>query len=141
VSSVKRVYDKPAAQDGARYLVHRLWPRGVKKEALRLEGWLKQVAPSDALRRWFAHDPKRWEEFRGRYFAELNANAAAWKPLLKAAGRGRVTLLFGARDEQHNNAVALQAYLRTKVQESKNQRVEGRKAKDEGRRAEDYDDH
>jgi uncharacterized protein YeaO (DUF488 family) len=108
---VKRVYEPPAADDGRRFLVDRLWPRGARKEALRLDGWLKDVAPGDKLRRWFGHDAARWPEFRDRYFAELDARPVAVRPLLDAAKRGPVTLVFGARDPAHNNAVALRDYL------------------------------
>ena len=108
---VKRVYDPPSPEDGARLLVDRLWPRGLKREAAHLDGWHKEVAPSDELRRWFGHDPARWDEFCRRYFAELDARPEAWRPLLEAAKKGAVTLLFGAQDTQHNNAVALKAYL------------------------------
>ncbi|HEY3818775.1 MAG TPA: DUF488 family protein [Polyangiaceae bacterium] len=107
---VERVYDKHE-RHGRRFLVDRLWPRGVKKESLPLDGWLKDVAPSDGLRRWFAHDASRWAEFLRRYRAELDEHPEAWKPLRQAAKRGRVILLFGAKDEQHNNAVALMRYL------------------------------
>ncbi|MCC7352869.1 MAG: DUF488 domain-containing protein [Anaerolineae bacterium] len=110
----KRVYEPPEPADGARFLVERLWPRGIKKEALRLDGWLKDVAPSDALRRWFGHDPARWEEFRRRYLAELNAHPAAWRPLVEAAHRGDVTLLYSARDTEHNSALLLKEYLAAK---------------------------
>jgi len=112
---VKRAYDPPAPEDGKRFLVDRLWPRGVKKEALKLDGWLKDVAPSDALRRWFGHDPAKWEEFQRRYFAELEAKPESWRPLLEAARAGNVTLLFSARDEAHNNAVALKAFLEVRL--------------------------
>ncbi|GBD17493.1 hypothetical protein HRbin26_02417 [bacterium HR26] len=112
---VKRVYEPPSAKDGRRYLVERLWPRGLRKDALPLDGWLREVAPSDALRRWFGHDPARWEEFRRRYAAELDARPDAWHPLLEAARQGPVTLLFSARDTEHNNAVALKAYLESKL--------------------------
>lgn len=108
---VKRVYDPYDQSDGSRFLVDRLWPRGVKKEALQLDGWLKDVAPSEALRRWFAHDPARWEEFQRRYRAELDARPEAWRPLVEAARRGTVTLLYSARNAERNNAVALKAYL------------------------------
>ncbi|WP_447975525.1 DUF488 domain-containing protein [Nitrospira sp. Kam-Ns4a] len=108
---VKRVYEPPARGDGIRILVDRLWPRGISKEALKLEAWLKDVAPSDALRRWFAHDPAKWDEFQRRYAAELAANPEAWRPILEAARCGPVTLLFGAKDAVHNNAVALKAFL------------------------------
>ncbi len=93
----------------------RLWPRGVKKEQLCLDGWLKEVAPSDELRHWFGHDPAKWEVFEERYFAELEAKPEAWRPLLEAARQGTVTLLFGARDEEHNNAVALKSFPEEKL--------------------------
>lgn len=109
---LKRAYEPAAADDGVRYLVERLWPRGVKKQALRVEAWLKDVAPSDALRRWFKHDPAKWQEFRRRYFKELDHNSTAWEPLLDAVRRGTVTLVYSAHDTQHNNAVALQEYLK-----------------------------
>ncbi len=108
---VKRAYDPPSSDDGARYLVDRLWPRGIKKEALEIEAWVKDVAPSDALRKWFGHDPAKWDEFRKRYFQELRANEDAWRPLAAAARRGRITLLFGAKDTEHNQAVALKEFL------------------------------
>jgi uncharacterized protein YeaO (DUF488 family) len=113
--AVKRVYDPAQRSDGTRFLVERLWPRGVKKEALQLDGWLKDVAPSDALRRWFGHDPQKWKDFRRRYFAELNRKPEAWQPLLEAAREGPVTLLYSARDLEHNNALALKDYLQTKL--------------------------
>lgn len=112
---VKRVYDPPSPEDGKRFLVDRLWPRGVKKETLQVDGWLKDVAPSDELRRWFGHDPAKWEEFQRRYFAELEAKPDAWRPLLQAAWQGNVTLLFSARDEVHNNAVALKNFLEQRL--------------------------
>jgi uncharacterized protein YeaO (DUF488 family) len=108
---IKRVYDPPEPEDGKRYLVDRLWPRGVKKEALKLDGWLKDVAPSDELRRWFGHDPSRWEEFHRRYTAELKAKPETWRTLLESARKGNLTLLFSARDERLNNAVVLKAFL------------------------------
>jgi len=85
VIRLKRVYDRASSDDGARFLVERLWPRGVRKNRLRLDGWLKDVAPSPALRTWFAHDPKKWPQFRRRYFAELKASGQALDPLLRAA--------------------------------------------------------
>jgi uncharacterized protein YeaO (DUF488 family) len=109
--TIKRVYDRPEPIDGTRFLVERLWPRGMKKDTLRLDGWLKEVAPSDALRRWFGHDTAKWQEFQRRYFAELDSKPEAWQPILKAAQRGNVTLLYSARDTAHNNAVALKAYI------------------------------
>lgn len=112
---VKRVYEPPEPDDGPCFLVDRLWPRGVKREALELNGWLRELAPSDELRRWFGHDPARWEAFQHRYFAELDAKPGVWEPLLEAARQGNVTLLYAARDAEHNNAVALKAYLEEKL--------------------------
>ncbi len=111
---IKRAYDPPARGDGKRFLIDRLWPRGVKKETLRLNAWLREVAPSDALRRWFDHDSAKWDEFQQRYIAELDAHPDAWQPILQAARRGNVTLIYGARDTEHNDAVALKAYLEEK---------------------------
>jgi len=106
---LKRVHAAPAGDDGVRVLVDRLWPRGVSKEDAAVDHWMRDLAPSSELRRWFGHRVDRWDEFRRRYFAELDARAAALEPL--RALRGRVTLLFAARDERHNNAVALKEYL------------------------------
>ncbi len=113
--AVKRAYEPVAKNDGRRFLVDHLWPRGVKKETLSVESWLKSVSPSDALRKWFKHDPAKWSEFQRRYFAELDKNPEAWQPLLRAAQEQDITLVFSARDAQHNNAVALKAYLETKA--------------------------
>jgi uncharacterized protein YeaO (DUF488 family) len=110
----RRVYETPEPSDGTRFLVERLWPRGMKKEALKLDGWLKEVAPSAELRRWFGHDPAKWKEFRRRYFTELDQHPEAWQPIQEAARRGTVTLLYSARDTAHNSAVALKAYLEEK---------------------------
>lgn len=107
----KRVYDPPEPEDGARFLVERLWPRGMPKAALQLHGWLRDVAPSTALRRWFGHDPVKWEPFCQRYFAELAEKPEAVQPLLQAARQGNVTLLYSARDTAHNSARALKMYL------------------------------
>jgi uncharacterized protein YeaO (DUF488 family) len=111
---LKRVYDKAAADDGKRFLVERLWPRGIKKSGLRIDDWLKDLGPSTALRQWFGHDPKRWDEFRRRYFQELEENIEACKPIQRAAARGRVTLVYSSHDEEHNNAVALKEFLEAK---------------------------
>lgn len=108
---IKRTYDPPARTDGQRILVERLWPRGMKKEALELDAWQKEVAPSTALRQWFGHRPERWEEFRRRYEKELSANPAAWSGLLEASKKGRVTLLYSAREAEHNGAVVLRDFL------------------------------
>lgn len=108
---LKRAYDAPAADDGARFLVERLWPRGVAKAKLPLDGWLKDVAPSTELRKWFSHDPAKWTEFRKRYFAELEQHTDALAPLRQAVRRGTVTLIFSSHDTEHNNAVALRDFL------------------------------
>jgi uncharacterized protein YeaO (DUF488 family) len=109
VIRVKRVYEAPEPGDGTRLLVERLWPRGVRKDTLELDAWLKDVAPSNELRRWFGHDPARWEEFRRRYAGELDKRPDTWREILNRPGS--VTLLFSARDTLHNNAVALKLYL------------------------------
>ena len=114
-----RVYDSPRPKTGAkkssRYLVERLWPRGMKKEALEIDGWLKDVAPSTALRHWYAHKVERWPEFRRRYLAQLRGNPSGWQPLAEAARRGDVTLLYSARDMEHNSAVVLGGFLNSKL--------------------------
>jgi len=116
---VRRVYEPPQPDDGTRVLVERLWPRGMKKEDLRMDTWLKDVAPSPVLRRWFGHRPAKWEEFRRRYFAELDRRREAWQIIRDAARRGTVTLLYSARDTEHNSAVALKAYLENLLLEEK----------------------
>jgi len=112
---VKRTYEEAGKKDGARFLVERLWPRGVKKEDLPLENWVKDVAPSGDLRRWFQHDPAKWAEFRRRYFRELEEHPDAWRALLARARRGRVTLVYSAHDTKYNNAVALKSFLDKKM--------------------------
>ncbi|RDS81571.1 DUF488 domain-containing protein [Dyella monticola] len=109
--AIKRVYEPFATSDGYRVLVDRVWPRGLKKEDAALDIWAKELAPSTALRKWFGHEPARWEAFRHRYATELDARASFWQPLVTRAERHRVTLLFGAKDEEHNQAVALKMYL------------------------------
>lgn len=112
---VKRAYDAASKNDGSRFLVDRVWPRGLKKEQLQLHGWIKDVAPSTELRKWFQHDPAKWKEFRKRYFRELEKSAQAWHLLLSHAGRRRITLIYGAHDSEHNNAVALKEFLKEKI--------------------------
>lgn len=112
---VKRVYDAPAKSDGIRLLVDHLWPRGVKKEALQVEHWIKQVSPSNELRNWFGHEPAKWKEFQRRYFAELDEQPEVWNALLELARENDITLVFSARDIEHNNAVALKAFLEKKL--------------------------
>lgn len=106
-----RVYDHEPPAAGETYLVERLWPRGVRRSDVDVTGWLKDVAPTTELRRWFDHDPAKWEEFRRRYVAELEAQPAAWQPLVDAALAGELTLLYSSRDREHNNAVVLRDYL------------------------------
>lgn len=111
----ERVYDLEDDERGARYLVDRLWPRGIEREKLHLTEWLRDLAPSDQLRRWFDHDPARWREFKRRYFAELADKPETWAALLEAAKKRDVTLLFAAKDEAHNNAIALREFLRRRT--------------------------
>jgi uncharacterized protein YeaO (DUF488 family) len=111
----KRIYEPRGADDGQRFLVERLWPRGMSKAALHMDGWLKDVGPSTTLRRWYNHDPAKWDEFRKRYFTELDQAATTWQPLLEAARSGNVTLLYSAHGIKHNNAVALLEYLEMKL--------------------------
>ncbi len=111
---VQRIYDERRDDGSARVLVDRLWPRGVSKERAGVDHWLKEVAPSHELRRWFDHDAAKWDEFKGRYFAELDANPEAVEALLTLTQAGDVTLLFGAKESEYNNAMALQEYLSQK---------------------------
>jgi uncharacterized protein YeaO (DUF488 family) len=110
----KRVYEPVSRTDGTRFLVERLWPRGLSKEDLHATTWLKEVAPSTELRQWFNHDPLKWSRFRTRYFRELDSRPESWRPILTAARRGMVTLIYSSRDEKHNNAIALREYLQAK---------------------------
>ena len=108
---LKRVYDKPAKGDGRRVLVDRIWPRGLGKEEARIDEWLKGIAPSTRLRKWFGHDPARWTEFKERYAVELDDQREQLERLAQEARKRTVTLLFSAKDIEHNNAVALKKYL------------------------------
>lgn len=108
---IKRVYDQATVEDGTRFLIDRLWPRGITKDAIAIQSWLKDASPSNELRHWYHHDLTQWDEFRSRYFAELKANPDAWLPLLEAARRGTVTLLYSSKHTEHNNAVALKEFL------------------------------
>ncbi|HEY7746869.1 MAG TPA: DUF488 domain-containing protein [Desulfuromonadales bacterium] len=112
---VKRVYDPPDRNDGCRVLVDRLWPRGVGKEEGRIDEWCREIAPSDELRKWFGHDPDKWTGFRQRYFAELEQKEELVAELAEKARGGSLTLVFGAKDEKHNNAVALRDYLEKRL--------------------------
>ena len=109
--AIKRAYEAASKADGARFLVDRLWPRGVKKEDLAIKAWMKDASPSNELRKWYHHDPDQWDEFRRRYFAELKENPEGWEPLLEAARDGAITLVYSAKHEDHNNAVALKEFL------------------------------
>jgi uncharacterized protein YeaO (DUF488 family) len=113
------VYDPVAPADGTRLLVERLWPRGIKKTSLKMDSWLKDVAPSMELRKWFRHDPAKWEEFRRRYFVELEAKPETWQPIIEAARHGNVTLIYSSHDTEHNNAIALQEFLSARLSKSK----------------------
>lgn len=108
---IKRVYDPPTRKDGYRVLVDRIWPRGLTREQAAIDLWLKDIAPSTALRRWFNHDPQKWQAFRRRYFRELEQLAEQVNALQKRAASTRVTLLYAAKDTEHNNAVVLKSFL------------------------------
>lgn len=109
--SIKRVYEAPSADDGFRVLVDRVWPRGITRDAAAVHLWMKDIAPSTELRKWFGHDPVRWEEFRRRYLAELEQLPELVEQLRGQARRGRLTLVYSARDEAHNQAVVLKQAL------------------------------
>ena len=111
---IKRVYEEPEIEDGTRILVDRLWPRGLTKEKARVDLWLKDVAPSTELRKWFSHDPAKWAEFRSRYLEELKRNNEQLSLLRQEAAKGTVTLVYGAKDQQHNEAVILHELLTAK---------------------------
>lgn len=113
---VKRVYDAPARSDGYRVLVDRIWPRGLLKEAAKLDTWVKDVAPSAELRQWFGHEPSRWASFKRRYFRELDGNQEALAQLLEGCSGRTLTLLFAAKDSAHNNAVVLKEYLDARLE-------------------------
>jgi uncharacterized protein YeaO (DUF488 family) len=112
---LKRAYDPVSKADGTRILVERLWPRGLSKAKVHVDAWRKEVGPSTELRKWFAHDPEKWPQFRERYFRELDARPEAWQPILATGRRGIVTLVYSSHDAVHNNAVALQEYLQAKT--------------------------
>jgi uncharacterized protein YeaO (DUF488 family) len=115
VIQVNRAYHRVSKNDGARFLVERLWPRGIKKVNLDVEDWLKDVAPSSELRQWFHHDPAKWAEFRHRHFRQLERNPDTWQPLLARARWDMVTLVYSSHDTEHNNAVALKEFLDHKL--------------------------
>ncbi|HEX6942985.1 MAG TPA: DUF488 family protein [Gemmatimonadaceae bacterium] len=116
---LKRAYEPESRSDGTRLLVERLWPRGLSKATLRIDAWLKDVGPSTKLRQWFNHDPGKWPAFRARYFRELDSRPEAWRPIVSAARRGTVTLVYSSRDTVYNNAVALKDYLQSKIRKAR----------------------
>lgn len=116
---LKRVYDPDEPGDGTRLLIERLWPRGIRKADLDMDGWHKEAGPSTELRKWFSHDPEKWPEFERRYFAELDQRPDVWEPILNAAKSGKVTLLYSSHDTEHNNAVALKRFLDAKLNQKK----------------------
>ncbi len=129
---LKRVYEKPAPGDGERILVDRMWPRGVSKGEAKIDLWLKDIAPSSGLRKWFAHDPVKWRDFKVRYFRELAANPDGLRELTRRARARRITLVFAARDEKHNNAVAIKEYLGRRQRSLKTGRLSRQGSRDSG---------
>jgi uncharacterized protein YeaO (DUF488 family) len=111
---IKRAYEEPSDEDGTRILVDRLWPRGISKERARIDFWPKAVAPSNELRKWYGHDPAKWEEFKERYFAELEAGPEGLEELQEQAQGGVVTFVYSSKERELNNAVALREYLRSR---------------------------
>jgi uncharacterized protein YeaO (DUF488 family) len=109
--ALKRIYDDYAADDGFRILVDRLWPRGIRKDDAHVDLWLKEVAPTTGLRRWYGHDPEKWAEFRRRYLAELEQQPQCIEPIVEQAAQGKVTLLYGARDTRHSHARVLGEFI------------------------------
>jgi uncharacterized protein YeaO (DUF488 family) len=112
--TLKRAYEPPQRGDGMRILVDRMWPRGVSKEEAEIDLWLKEIAPSTKLRQWFGHEPSKWDKFREKYFKELDANGDVVEELRASMKKGNLTLVYAAKDEEHNNAVALAEYLAQK---------------------------
>jgi len=112
---IKRVYEPPEGADGYRILVDRLWPRGLKKDKAKIDLWMKDIAPSNELRKWFGRDPNKWEEFKTRYFEELDARRELAEDIAERAQKEPVTLLYAKKDEQHNNAVCLKDYIEAKL--------------------------
>lgn len=111
---IKRAYEAYSPTDGKRILIDRLWPRGISKEEVKLDLWLKDIAPSTELRQWFGHDPAKWREFKKRYISEIKSNTQALSQIQTLVKKGKVTLVYGAKDEEHNDAVVLKEYLEHK---------------------------
>jgi uncharacterized protein YeaO (DUF488 family) len=116
---IKRAYEKAEKKDGRRFLVDRLWPRGVTKTALAMEAWLKDVSPTNELRKWYGHEPAKWDEFRRRYFADLENTPEAWQPLMEAARKGTITLVYSSKEMERNNAVALREFLMARMKKAR----------------------
>lgn len=111
---IKRVYDKPEKDDGMRILIDRLWPRGLTKEKAKVDLWLKEISPSTQLRKWFGHEPSKWSEFKKRYHDEMKENTETVNKLEEELKKGKVTLIYGAKDEEHNDAVVIKEYFENK---------------------------
>ncbi len=120
---IKRVYDRPSPNDGKRLLIDRLWPRGLRKEGARIDKWMKEIAPSNELRKWFNHDPDKWAEFKRRFFTELEERQEMVNEIVNLARKGTVTLLFGSKEERFNNAVALKEYIGAQISASENKKA------------------
>ena len=120
---IKRVYDRSSQDDGKRILIDRLWPRGLKKGDARIDEWLKEIAPSNELRKWFNHDPNKWSEFKKRFFTELLGKRDMVEGIISTARKGTVTLLFGSKEERFNNAVALKEYVDSRMNASERKKA------------------
>ncbi len=120
---IKRVYDPSSKDDGKRILIDRLWPRGLKKESAKIDEWMKDVAPSTELRKWYGHDPEKWDGFKRRFFSELERQQGPVDDIIEAARKGTVTLLFGSKEERYNNAVALKEYIEARMQASEKKKA------------------
>jgi uncharacterized protein YeaO (DUF488 family) len=129
---LKRVYDKRELQDGTRFLVERLWPRGLRKADVHMDGWQKEAGPSDQLRKWFSHDPEKWAEFQRKYSSELEKRTEAWGPILKAAEHNTITLLYSSHNTEHCNAVALKHFLEAKPAHGSTTKAHHQEAKYDG---------
>ena len=120
---IKRVYDQPSKNDGKRVLIDRLWPRGLRKEDARIDEWMKEVAPSNELRKWFNHDPDKWSEFKKRFFTELQGQQEKVEEIISLARKGTVTFLYGSKEERFNNAVALKEYIEKRANASEHKKA------------------
>lgn len=119
VIAIKRIYEKPSTEDGHRILVDRIWPRGISKETAQIDEWLKDIAPSNELRKWFNHDPHKWDEFKTRYFTELNDKKKQLENIHSTAKQHHITFVYSAKNEEFNNAVALKEYIEKQMKQRK----------------------